>query len=732
MPSADDNFDQDLDKTIVTGFSQIRGEQAGGQTAPTVRSAQSSPEPVSGVGDAETLMTVHQGGQDDKTYVLGAGKDMHTSGQPTATPQIPGYEIMCILGEGGMGVVYEARQLALQRTVALKVLKPAVAAEPEFRERFLRESAAAGKVNHPHVVQIFDAGEANGHLYMTFQLIVGGDLSQLLKGKGVLTEFKALGILRECVLGIQAIEQAGLVHRDIKPGNIFMEDGRRAVIGDLGLARQASGDDRMTMTGAAMGTPSYMSPEHINGIADVDIRTDIYALGSTLYKMLTGEEPFQGDTVFAITHSILSLPVPDPRMLNPSLSNPVVGILRKSMAKDRDQRYRSSEQLIQDIDAAMNGHQLLHAEGLGEIEGLPMAATNDKDEKKPLSHKKSPNKGRAFAGAARRPSSVFMWLKPIIFIGVLLYFIFLIPMLTTSGSQWDPDWALMSGNDSHGRFVDMQIGDQLARFRLIRGAGSRGDFVIGSEASEPGFRSFEAMRAVNVDGDYWLGDSEVTQALWDEIMQTDNPSPFVNSYYPVHNITWNEANLFCEKLNERIAQKSYASPFRARLPSEMEWEFACRTGTNEAQMYGDQDVYEPIGHCAARDIQVIWELAWKDPESSDVAIEQLIEEHMHKDPQNTNYLPLLVKQKQPNRWGLYDMIGNASEWCADAWDGESRYGSGNKNAEGEDQVADFRVIRGGSWYEHPYRCRAASRTAMDPDAPPVYVGLRIVIEIPSP
>ncbi|NRA40061.1 MAG: SUMF1/EgtB/PvdO family nonheme iron enzyme [Planctomycetes bacterium] len=707
----------DLDKTVTTDFSQIHSEQ----TAPTVQSPNASRS-----HDQDTMATVAQNLNDGETLTLGAQPPMQTGGTPSATPQIPGYEIMCILGEGGMGVVYEAKQLALNRTVALKVLKPAVAAEPEFRERFLRESTAAGKVNHANVVQIFDAGEADGHLYMTFQLVRGGDLSQLLKSKGVLSEYKSLNILRDCALGIQAIEQAGLVHRDIKPGNIFMEDGRRAVIGDLGLARQTSGDDRMTMTGASMGTPSYMSPEHISGIADVDIRTDIYALGSTLYKMLTGEEPFQGETVFAITHSILSMPIPDPRELNPSLSNPVIGIIRKSMAKERDQRYRTSEQLIQDIDAAMGGHQLLHAEGLGKIEGLPK-----KDEPEENTVEQVSAKPAAAFGSARRQSALVMWLKPIMFIGVLLYFLYLIPMLTsTSSSRWKPDWGHVNGKDTYGRYVDVRFGDQLTRFRLVRALAAQGDFVMGAEVSEPGFQDFEAMHAVKLDREYWIADSEVTQALWDEIMgdlgeKGENPSGyFINAYYPVLSVNWDEAQLFCEKLNERMAGGNYEVPFHARLPQEKEWEFACRTGNSRAHMFGDQDVYEPVGHCAALDVQEIWQESWSDKEGSDAAAEKAVEDLMEKDPDNAAYLPLLVKNKQPNKWGLYDMIGNASEWCVDSWDGESAY----SNA----QEGDFRVLRGGSWYEHPHRCRAASRMAMDPKYPAVYVGMRIIIEIAVP
>ena len=143
----------------------------------------------------------------------------------------------------------------------------------------------------------------------------------------IFTEAKALQLIAQCAEGLQAIADAGLIHRDIKPGNIFMRADGTPVIGDLGLARQVDGDDRMTMTGMAMGTPAYMSPEHVRGQADVDIRTDIYALGAMLFKLVTGEEPYTGDTLYVITNKILNDPVPDPRRLNGALSAGICAML---------------------------------------------------------------------------------------------------------------------------------------------------------------------------------------------------------------------------------------------------------------------------------------------------------------------------------------------------------------------------------------------------------------------
>ncbi len=700
--SQENSPQEDIDKTIPTDFSQVGDVD---KTQPTNLNT--------GVpGNPDTLPTIAANLQDDATKTLA---DIGGSAAPTVsigTPQIPGYEIVRLLGEGGMGVVYEAKQTAIHRTVALKVLKPAVAAEPEFRDRFLRESAAAGKVTHPNVVQIFDAGEANGHLFMTFQMIEGGDLSELIKAKGMLSEFKALKIIKECLQGLHAIHEAGLVHRDIKPGNIFMEDSRRPVIGDLGLARQTSGDDRMTMTGAAMGTPSYMSPEHIRGVADIDIRTDIYAFGSTLYKMLTGVEPFQGETVYAITHSIISQPIPDPREINTSLSNPAVGIIRKSMAKDREERYQTPEQFIQDIDAALGGHQLIHAEGMGTIEGVEKA--------KPKEMGKASRPTAPMKHAGPSPSFLKTLAKPIAVVAVIAWFLLVLDWVRIDKSKYEPDWASLSSSDYHGNFITLQVGSQTLNFRYIRAGEKHGDVIVGAKEGAPQYREEEALSLMRVQKDYWISETEVTQAFFQELMD-DNPSDYNNAYFPVHNVSHEDVESFLEKLNQRFDKEQYKSPFTARLPDQIEWEHACRAG-NELKPYGDQDVMDAIGLSAKNELYLKWLELWRAEEPLDHIDQEtiaweLVQEDMSK------YGPQVVKKMQPNRWGLYDMIGNVAELCSNSWDGVSDKGN---HAEG-----DYKMAHGGSWFDHPDRCRAACRIAILPNEGSPFIGFRIVIEVAS-
>lgn len=665
--------------------------------------------------DPETLPTMASGQRDGDTVAMGEITPISSTG--LGTPQIPGYEIVRMLGEGGMGVVYEAQQIAIHRTVALKVLKPAVAREPEFRERFLRESAAAGRVNHPNVVQIFDAGEANGHLYMTFQLINGTDLGNLIRHKGALSEFKSLQVIKSCLAGLQAIHGAGLVHRDIKPGNIFMEDDRRPVIGDLGLARQSSGDDRMTMTGAAMGTPAYMSPEHIQGVADIDIRTDIYALGSMLYKMLTGEEPFQGETIYAITHSIIAKPIPDPRELNGSLSNPIVAIIRKAMAKDRDQRYQNPEQFLQDVDAALGGHQLLHAQGLGTINGLENKGQTQTASPEPAPAPKRPS--AHFGPMARSSSFLRTWGKPLAFVIVAAWLILLFDMLRIDTSRFKPDWASEYGRDQYGRFIVLQIGSQQQVLRYIRGGEKKGHVILGAKKSEAHYRNNEAMHAVNIAHDYWIADSEITQALWNELMP-ENPSTFTNAYYPVHDISFQDTQAFIEKLNAHFDTKQYSAAFHARLPTEDEWEHACRAGV-ELKPYGDQDMHQGIGYCAGDILSEIWENVWQDQSLSTLEQESAIWEHL--DNSGDDIGPTVVKSLQPNRWGLYDFIGNVAEFCSDSWDLQSPHAS--------HRSGDWRIIRGGSWFHHPARSRSGCRSGLLPDEHTPFAGMRLLIEVPG-
>jgi serine/threonine-protein kinase len=276
--------------------------------------------------------------------------------QPAKMPErIGGYRITGVLGEGGMGVVYQAVQLSLDRTVALKVVRGDLARKEAFVGRFLREAKVAARIDHPNVVTIYDTGEADGHLYMALQYVPGGDLGTRIKRDGKLNEEEALRIIAGCAKGLIAIHAAGLVHRDIKPSNIFLTSEGTSKIGDLGLARNIINDEKLTFTGDLVGTPSYMAPEQAKGAQDIDHRADIYALGTSLYHLLTGRPPFQGSSPFLIGHQVISEVPQDPRELNRSMSPVVAAIIHHAMHKERASRYQSAEELLVDVELVRSG-----------------------------------------------------------------------------------------------------------------------------------------------------------------------------------------------------------------------------------------------------------------------------------------------------------------------------------------------------------------------------------------
>jgi tRNA A-37 threonylcarbamoyl transferase component Bud32 len=258
------------------------------------------------------------------------------------------YRIEKKLGQGGMGVVYRATDTTLDRVVAFKVMRPELLSKTNFKERFLREAKAAAQVMHANVVVIHQAGELHGTLFMAFEFVPGGDLSTRLES-GPLAPADAVRLLIECASGLDAIHQAGMVHRDIKPQNIFLDKLGRSKLGDLGLARSVEGDDRMTVTGVAIGTPAFMSPEQIEGDPDLDIRSDIHALGATLFNVLTGYPPFTGNTMFSITNKIMAPERPSLRQSHPQIPERLQRIVNKAMARDRADRHQTPQELIDDL-----------------------------------------------------------------------------------------------------------------------------------------------------------------------------------------------------------------------------------------------------------------------------------------------------------------------------------------------------------------------------------------------
>jgi hypothetical protein len=290
---------------------------------------------------------------EEQAATRGGGGATTTGGPPSVGDIIGDFELLAQLGAGGMGVVFRARQRSLQREVALKLL--GADHDSGFVERFVREARAAASVSHPNVVTTFAGGRdaTTGVMFIAMELVKGGDAERLLTASGGrVPERRALEVIRDCARGLAALEQAGLVHRDIKPENIFLASDGTAKLGDLGLARRQSGEDRLTRTGEAVGTPAYMSPEQANGEKDLDARTDVYSLGASLFRLLTGRRPFEGSAA-GIMYKIASEAPLDVRALAPDVSERAAALVARAMAKDRAARPQGGQALLAEVEAVL-------------------------------------------------------------------------------------------------------------------------------------------------------------------------------------------------------------------------------------------------------------------------------------------------------------------------------------------------------------------------------------------
>ena len=270
-------------------------------------------------------------------------------------PKLGGYELISKLGEGGMGTVYKARQLSLNRVVALKVLPPEMTRNPTYVARFRREGRVAAKISHPNAVQVFDVGEDTGRHYIVMEFIDGSDVSVEI-AQGPIEEKRALGVIRGVAQALAVAHAKGIVHRDIKPGNIMLAAAGTPKLADLGIAKQIGTEGgTLTQAGAAVGTPQYMAPEQCRGQKDIDRRADVYSLGATLFHMVCGRVPFNAETPLAVMRKQADESLPDPRRLNPKLSEDTSKLIRWMMEKDRGARPQTCEEVAAAIDALVQG-----------------------------------------------------------------------------------------------------------------------------------------------------------------------------------------------------------------------------------------------------------------------------------------------------------------------------------------------------------------------------------------
>jgi len=276
---------------------------------------------------------------------------------------IPGYRIVAKIGRGSQGVVYRAIQRCLDRVVALKVVSLRGSPSGHLQHRLQREARAIGRLSHPNIVRAYDYGESRGRIYLAMELVEGSSCDRRLQERPLpFHRATALGIARDVALGLRCAQEAGIIHRDVKPANILLSEltpGRaggspwvQAKLADLGLSRMGLSD--LTIEGTVLGTPGYMAPEQARGQA-VDHQADIYSLGATLYHLLTGHRPFAAADVRTIFLQQVMGRLSDPRHHDPAISQGLVYLLQGMLSRNTETRYVSYEDLVEDIDRVAAG-----------------------------------------------------------------------------------------------------------------------------------------------------------------------------------------------------------------------------------------------------------------------------------------------------------------------------------------------------------------------------------------
>ncbi len=311
------------------------------------------------------------------------------------------YEVIRRIGVGGMGEIYLADQLSMKRCVALKILHDDIAGDKAYIQRFFHEVRMLAAIEHPGIVRAIEAGYDKGIYFLSMEFVTGSDLKRMLDDGKIFSEADALKIVRELAKTLKYVwDSKGILHRDVKPANIMISEDLEVKLMDLGISKNIKENLELTVPGMMVGSPQYVSPEQAKADKTIDFRADIYSLGATLYHMICGEPPFNRENSVAILAAHLSDPVPDPRKKNRKISLACAELIKKMMAKKRDERFSSWQSLISSIDSMLASMET------------------------PVRRSESPGSA-ASSSSAGRAKSIFLHSKPRIAIFALLLLILL-------------------------------------------------------------------------------------------------------------------------------------------------------------------------------------------------------------------------------------------------------------------------------------------------------------------
>src|SRR3954454_4087894 len=322
-----------------------------------------------------------------------------------------GHRIEGVAGRGGMGVVYRATHIALDHVVALKVISPELASDERFRERFVRESRAAVSIRHPNVVTVRHAGEEDGLLFVTMDLIDGVDLGLLLRREGALEPARAVAIVAQVAAALDAAHERGLLHRDVKPGNVLLEEragGEHAYLTDFGLTKRIASNTGVTATGAFVGTIDYVAPEQIKG-GTLDARTDVYALGCVLFETVTGDPPFadRHEQVAKLYAHLQDVPPPVSEAGPPGTPIALDAVVARALEKEPDERFASAGALADAATAvvATPAPTVESAPPSGVVETAEEEQAAEDKAPEPVGDRRAPDRSTAALPPPKEPRS---------------------------------------------------------------------------------------------------------------------------------------------------------------------------------------------------------------------------------------------------------------------------------------------------------------------------------------
>ena len=626
------------------------------------------------------------------------------------------YRILGKLGEGGMGAVYLAHDGQLDRKVALKVPHFTADDGPAI-ERFRREARLAASIDHPNLCSVHEVGAVDGVHYFTMPHVEGTPLSRLIRADKPWPSRAAVDLLRPVALALSLLHQKGIIHRDLKPSNIMVRKTGEPVLMDFGLARTYTAQSRqLTRTGSPLGTPAYMSPEQVE--ADpraIGPATDVYSLGVILYEMMTGQLPFEGP-MMALFAQILHATPERPSAVRPGLDADIDALCLRALAKKPAERFASMSAFA----AALVRYACPVAAVADPKSVAPLSEAPPLLETAPLERTRSirPQKGSAAKGASGRretesssseqtrvpPSGRRPLHRGWLLAGAILIAALPIAWMLSGGKSDAPSLSPSAPSrelDAAG--LDKEVINKTLSMKLV--LIPAGTFTMGSAKGAAGADDDEVARhQVKISRSFYMGTTEVTKGQFGQFVQATQYKTEAekagakdtwknNSYsptdaHPVLYVSWNDAVKFCEWLS-REEKETY------ELPTEAEWEYACRAGSTGAYSSGD-------------DVKQLGDYAWYGD--------------------NSGYTPHPVGTKKANAWGLFDMHGNAWEWCADGMRAYPKEETKDVIKDPKGPVAGTsRVLRGGSWGNGPRLCRSAYRVAYDAGLRIIIVGFRVVL-----